>query len=231
MTLKDQFDVEGVDSTIGYVSRAFQPAREDAALVTILQGLGAIILAKTNLPQSIMVRCLLMLPIIFSDSKTVVRNREVSVGNESRIHTHSDGLDHSPMWGLTINPLNEAFTPGGSTGGEGALLALQGSILGYGTDIGGSIRIPSHMNGVYGLKPTVRSKTLYHLKLMITQVLSATVSGRSCLYRRPGSRTFVGWPHGPEFVNPHYSDEAHDQFTTMDPGPKRCAYRMAAQDL
>jgi len=58
---------------------------------------------------------------------------------------------------LTVNPLNKAFTPGGSTGGEGALLALQGSMIGYGTDIGGSIRIPSHMNGLYGLKPTVRN--------------------------------------------------------------------------
>jgi len=55
VTLKDQFDVKGIDSTIGYVSRALQPATEDAALVKILKDLGAIILAKTNLPQSIMV--------------------------------------------------------------------------------------------------------------------------------------------------------------------------------
>jgi len=56
MTLKDQFNVKGVDSSIGYVSRAFKPAEEDAVLVKILKDLGAIILAKTNLPQSIMVR-------------------------------------------------------------------------------------------------------------------------------------------------------------------------------
>lgn len=62
----------------------------------------------------------------------------------------------NPMWGLTTNPLNPKFTPGGSTGGEGALLALHGSLIGMGTDIGGSIRIPSHMNGLWGLKPTVR---------------------------------------------------------------------------
>lgn len=35
------------------------------------------------------------------------------------------------------------------------LLALQGSMIGFGTDIGGSIRIPAHMNGLWGLKPTV----------------------------------------------------------------------------
>jgi amidase len=57
VTLKDQFDIEGADSTIGYVSRALQPAKEDAALVKILKDLGAIVLAKTNLPQSIMVDC------------------------------------------------------------------------------------------------------------------------------------------------------------------------------
>lgn len=56
ITLKDQFDVEGADSTIGYVSRALRPSKENAALVQILKDLGAIIIAKTNLPQSIMVR-------------------------------------------------------------------------------------------------------------------------------------------------------------------------------
>jgi Asp-tRNA(Asn)/Glu-tRNA(Gln) amidotransferase A subunit family amidase len=55
ITLKDQFDVKGYDSTLGYVGRAFQPAAEDAVLVHILKNLGAVILAKTNLPQSIMV--------------------------------------------------------------------------------------------------------------------------------------------------------------------------------
>lgn len=58
VTLKDQFDVRGADSTLGYVGRAFKPASKDAAIVGILRSLGAIILAKTNLPQSIMVRTL-----------------------------------------------------------------------------------------------------------------------------------------------------------------------------
>jgi amidase len=47
--------VEGFDSTLGYVGRAGKPARSNALLVDVLQGLGAIVLAKTNLPQSIMV--------------------------------------------------------------------------------------------------------------------------------------------------------------------------------
>jgi amidase len=55
VTLKDQFNLKGVDTTLGYVGRSFSPAQEDAVLVQILKDLGAIIIAKTNLPQSIMV--------------------------------------------------------------------------------------------------------------------------------------------------------------------------------
>lgn len=62
---------------------------------------------------------------------------------------------NNPLWGLTVHASNPEFTPGGSTGGEGTLLSLGGAVVGWGTDIGGSIRIPSHMNGLYGLKPSV----------------------------------------------------------------------------
>lgn len=55
VTLKDQFNIKGVDTTLGYVGRSFAPATEDAVLVQMLRNMGAIILAKTNLPQSIMV--------------------------------------------------------------------------------------------------------------------------------------------------------------------------------
>ncbi|KAF1995128.1 amidase [Amniculicola lignicola CBS 123094] len=59
------------------------------------------------------------------------------------------------VFGRTLNPQNIALTAGGSTGGEGALIALRGSILGVGTDIGGSIRVPSACNGIYGFRPSV----------------------------------------------------------------------------
>ncbi len=58
------------------------------------------------------------------------------------------------VFGRTLNPHNTALTAGGSTGGEGALIALRGSIAGIGTDIAGSIRIPSLCNGIYGFKPS-----------------------------------------------------------------------------
>nr|OQO27347.1 hypothetical protein B0A51_05052 [Rachicladosporium sp. CCFEE 5018] len=61
---------------------------------------------------------------------------------------------HNNVFGRVRNPANGALTAGGSSGGEGALVAMRGSILGVGTDVGGSIRIPALCNGLYGLKPS-----------------------------------------------------------------------------
>ena len=61
---------------------------------------------------------------------------------------------HNNVFGRTMNPTNRQLTAGGSSGGEGALVAMRGSILGVGTDIGGSIRVPSIANGLYGVKPS-----------------------------------------------------------------------------
>ncbi|NXP32562.1 VDHAP protein, partial [Leiothrix lutea] len=60
----------------------------------------------------------------------------------------------NPIFGQTLNPLNPRRGPGGSSGGEGALIAGGGSILGIGSDMGGSIRLPSSFCGLCGLKPT-----------------------------------------------------------------------------
>ena len=56
--------------------------------------------------------------------------------------------------GNILHPHDPSRTPGGSSSGEGALLATRGSILGWGSDIGGSIREPCHFCGVCGFKPT-----------------------------------------------------------------------------
>jgi amidase len=65
------------------------------------------------------------------------------------------GDSDNNIFGRTLNPRNKSLTAGGSTGGEGALIALRGSILGVGTDIGGSIRVPAVCNGIYGFRPSV----------------------------------------------------------------------------
>jgi Asp-tRNA(Asn)/Glu-tRNA(Gln) amidotransferase A subunit family amidase len=85
-----------------------------------LISLGAIIIAKTNIPQTLGLL---------------------------------DSVNH--VFGRTLNPLNPKLTPGGSSGGEGVLVAMRGSMIGFGTDIGGSIRIPAMCNHIYGFKPSV----------------------------------------------------------------------------
>ncbi|CAI7641358.1 unnamed protein product [Penicillium bialowiezense] len=119
VTVKDTFNIQGVDSSIGLSALAFKPAKENAPLVDLLQSLGAVIIAKTNIPQTL---------------------------------ATLDSANH--LFGRTLNPLNRQWTAGGSTGGEGALLAMRGSMVGFGTDIGGSIRVPAMCQGLYGFKPS-----------------------------------------------------------------------------
>ena len=62
-------------------------------------------------------------------------------------------VTHYRLWGITRNPWNPKFTPGGSSGGSAASLAAGTSTLAMGSDIGGSIRIPASAAGVVGYKP------------------------------------------------------------------------------
>ncbi|KAI1207065.1 amidase [Annulohypoxylon truncatum] len=55
------------------------------------------------------------------------------------------------VWGRCTNPHNNKYSPGGSTGGEAALLALGGRI-GIGSDVAGSVRAPAHFSGIYSLR-------------------------------------------------------------------------------
>ncbi|CEL10192.1 Putative General amidase GmdB [Aspergillus calidoustus] len=121
VSIKDSFCVQGIQSTVGYVSfLAREPAASNSALVEMLLDLGAVLYVKTNVPQTMMT----------ADSD-------------------------NNIFGRTLNPHNTTLTAGGSSGGEGALVAFRGSILGVGTDIAGSIRIPALCCGVYGFKPTI----------------------------------------------------------------------------
>ena len=60
----------------------------------------------------------------------------------------------NPVYGRTNNPWNLARSSGGSSGGEGAIIAAGGVPLGIGTDIGGSLRVPATFNGITSFKPT-----------------------------------------------------------------------------
>ena len=60
----------------------------------------------------------------------------------------------SRCYGRAKNPWDQKRSPGGSSGGEAALIASKCAPIGLGSDNGGSIRIPSAYCGVYGFKPT-----------------------------------------------------------------------------
>jgi amidase len=120
ITVKDSLEVAGLPATGGSLARAgYMPAR-DATVVRRVRDAGAIVLAKTNLPE-------------YSSSY------------------ETDNVVH----GRTVHPLDTERTPGGSSGGEAALIAAGASPVGLGTDGGGSIRVPAHYCGVLGLRPSV----------------------------------------------------------------------------
>lgn len=62
----------------------------------------------------------------------------------------------NPVYGRTNNPFDLSRTAGGSTGGEAAAIATGGSPFGWGSDIGGSIRMPAAFCGIFGHKPSRR---------------------------------------------------------------------------
>ncbi|RAL03587.1 amidase signature enzyme [Aspergillus ibericus CBS 121593] len=105
VSIKDRFDVEGLDTTVGWVGLVGKPAKSNSSIANSLQSMGAVLYVKTNVPQSLMM---------------------------------SDSYNH--VFGQSINAFNNQLISGGSSGGEGALIGSGGSVLGIGTDIGGSIR-------------------------------------------------------------------------------------------
>lgn len=67
----------------------------------------------------------------------------------------SDWQSYNPVYGTTNNPWDLKRTPGGSSGGAAAAVAAGLGYLTVGSDIGGSIRVPSHFCGIFGHKPTL----------------------------------------------------------------------------
>jgi len=92
-----------------------------------------------------------------ADSEAVSLLRAAGAVPFCRTNTPQTNLSYgcsNPIFGATRHPMDESRTPGGSSGGEAALMAVRGSILGLGTDIGGSVRVPAAFCGVCGFKPS-----------------------------------------------------------------------------
>lgn len=118
ITLKETYGLAGHEITGGSARMPPIAVAEDAPVVQKLKAAGAIVIARSNVPEFVMTA-------------------------ETR----------NLRFGVTSNPLDPKRTAGGSTGGEGALVGSGASPLGFGTDILGSIRIPSAFCGIVGFRP------------------------------------------------------------------------------
>jgi amidase len=91
------------------------------------------------------------------DAPSVARLRAAGAIIFGKTNTPELALDYTaenPVFGRTLNPHEEARTPGGSSGGCAAAVAACLTPAGLGSDLAGSIRIPAHFCGVAGLRPT-----------------------------------------------------------------------------
>ena len=92
-----------------------------------------------------------------SDAVAVARLKQAGAiifGKTNTPKYAGDWQTYNEVYGTTGNPWDTSRTAGGSSGGAAAAVAAGLTPLELGSDIGGSIRIPSHYNGVYGLKPS-----------------------------------------------------------------------------
>lgn len=86
------------------------------------------------------------------------------------------------VWGRSSNPYSSDRTCGGSSGGEAALIGSQSSVVGLGSDIGGSVRIPALFCGIYGFLPTnarVSKKGMWQVRATESTVLIAAPGAMS----------------------------------------------------
>jgi hypothetical protein len=165
LSVKECVSIKGSDSTAGTARRIGSIAEEDAVLIQVLRKQGAVIFARTNVPQT-MLRCNVTKNInhIFFEFTRPLLVTSITL----RLHMymilthmilfsllifHLHGTDYcsfecsNPIYGQTCNPYDLKRGPGGSSGGEGSLIGSFGSILGIGSDIGGSLRIPAAFSG------------------------------------------------------------------------------------
>lgn len=133
-------------------------------------------------------------------------------------HTLMSGESVNNIIGYVWNPKNRNLSAGGSSGGEGALIGLRGSPVGFGTDIGGSIRIPAAFNGLWGLRPSSgripyqgmansmdgQNSILSVVGPIATSLPALQLMVKSVLSQKP-------WLHDPHVVELPWRDEQEKQ--------------------
>ncbi len=121
------------------------------------------------------------------DAPSVARARAagaIIIGKTTTSEFGCKGVGDSPLTGITPNPWNLEKTPGGSSCGAAASIASGVTPFGFGTDGGGSVRIPSSFTGLFGLKahfgripvfPTSATPTLAHVGPLTRTVRDAAL--------------------------------------------------------
>lgn len=90
-----------------------------------------------------------------ADAVARLRTAGAVIFGKTNLPTYAmDWQSYNPLFGTTNNPWDRTRTPGGSSGGAAAALAAGLTGFEIGSDIGGSIRVPAHFCGVFGLKPS-----------------------------------------------------------------------------
>jgi Asp-tRNA(Asn)/Glu-tRNA(Gln) amidotransferase A subunit family amidase len=118
ISVKETFGLAGTSITAGSRRMPSVPVEEDCVLIDRVRKAGAVVLARSNVPEFAMT-----------------------------------GETSNTVYGRTNSCLGEAWSSGGSSGGEGALVGSGCSAFGLGSDILGSIRLPAAFNGIVGFKP------------------------------------------------------------------------------
>lgn len=126
IALKDNYDTVDMVTTGGCACWNENQTATDASMVTGLRSDGAVILAKASLD-------------------------EFAYGFVSEFSSFQDPGATS----LVASPYDTTRTAGGSSGGTGAAISANLAAIGFGTDTGGSIRVPSSYNQLVGVRPTV----------------------------------------------------------------------------
>jgi aspartyl-tRNA(Asn)/glutamyl-tRNA(Gln) amidotransferase subunit A len=146
-----------------------------------------------------------------ADSPAVARLREqgaVFLGKTCMPEHGWIGTCHSPLTGVTRNPWNPDYTPGGSTGGGAVAALLRLGHFHLGTDGAGSLRIPASFSGVFGMKPSFGLVPLYPALLLnvlshqgpITRTVEEAARMLSVI-ARPDLRDMAAWNRpAPDFT-------------------------------